>query len=166
MTKMKRRTKKRKRRRKRTGISCAGTLPAAMGSKPIRGIARFTLPASVLVSLCLAAFVCIAQVQPPVVAPPGQPTTRSIVGTVLSSSGAPVPGARVLLKNGKTLQVRSFIALDGGKYHFYGLSSDINYELRAQDNGMTSKTKNISVFDSHKLIHVDLKLTKKADFRS
>jgi hypothetical protein len=25
---------------------------------------------------------------------------------------------------------------------------------------MTSKTKNISVFDSHKVIHLDLKLTK------
>ena len=166
MTKMKRRTKTRRRKKKRTGINCAGALADAMAMKSTPGITRFALAASVLVSLCLAAFVCVAQVQPPVVAPPGQPTTRSIVGTVLSSSGAPVPGARVLLKNGKTLQVRSFIALDGGKYHFYGLSSDINYELRAQANGMTSKTKNISVFDSHKLIHVDLKLTKKADFRS
>jgi hypothetical protein len=100
-------------------------------------------------------------VQPPVVGPTGAPTTRSVEGTVLSQSGAPVPGAQVLLKNGKTLQIRSFIALQNGRYHFYGLSSDVDYELRAQSQGMTSKTKNISVFDSHRIIHVNLKLTKK-----
>lgn len=114
--------------------------------------------------LCFDGF-CFAQVQapvqPPVVSPSGAPTTRSVVGTVRSQSGASVPGARVLLKNGKTLQIRSFIALQDGRYHFYGLSTDVDYELRAQANGMTSKTKNLSVFDSHKVIHLDLKLTKK-----
>lgn len=80
---------------------------------------------------------------------------------MLSQSGTGVPGAQVLLKNSKTLQIRSFIALQDGRYHFYGLSSDIDYELRAQSNGMTSKTKNISVFNSHRVIHVNLKLTKK-----
>jgi hypothetical protein len=103
---------------------------------------------------------CFAQVQAPVTSP-GGPTTRSIVGTVVSDSGAPIPGAHVLLKNGKTLQVRSFIAQQDGKYHFYGLSSDINYEVRAQANGMTSKTKNVSVFDSHKVVRVNLKVNRK-----
>lgn len=83
------------------------------------------------------------------------------MGTVLNEAGAPVPGARILLKNGKTLQIRSFIALQDGRYHFYGLSGDVDYELRAQANGMTSKTKNVSVFDSHRVIHLNLKLTKK-----
>jgi hypothetical protein len=96
-----------------------------------------------------------------VIGPTGAPTTRSVEGRVLTESGAPVPAARVLLKNGKSLQIRSFIALQDGRYHFYGLSSDVDYELRAQSNGMTSKTKNISVFDSHKVIHVNLKLKKK-----
>jgi len=67
----------------------------------------------------------------------------------------------VLLKNGKTLQVRSFIAQEDGKYHFYGLSSDVNYEVRAQANGMTSKTRNVSVFDSHKIVRVNLKVNRK-----
>jgi hypothetical protein len=108
---------------------------------------------------CLARF-SLAQVQPPVVSQ-GGPTTRSIEGKVLNQSGASVPGAHVLLKNGKSLQVRSFIAQRDGRYHFYGLSTEVNYEIRAQANGMTSKTKNISVFDSHNVIHLDLKLTKK-----
>lgn len=118
-------------------------------------------PVICLALYCLAGFCSAQEVQPPVVGPAGAPTTRSVEGRILSQSGAPVPGARVLLKNGKSLQIRSFIALQDGRYHFYGLSSDVDYELRAQANGMTSKTKNISVFDSHKVIHVNLKLTKK-----
>lgn len=86
---------------------------------------------------------------------------RSIEGTVLSSTGAPVRGAIVLLKNGKTLQVRSFIAQQDGSYRFYGLSTDVNWELRAEANGLTSKTKTISVFDSHPHVRLNLKLVKK-----
>ena len=98
------------------------------------------------------------QMQAPVVGQRGTPTTRSIEGTVLDQKGAPVPGAVVLLKDTKTLQVRSYIASKEGKYHFFGLSSDINYELRAQANGFTSGRKDVSVFNSHQLIKMDLKL--------
>lgn len=90
-------------------------------------------------------------------------TTRSILGRVLSKAGAPVPGAVVLLKDGKTLQVRSYIAQQGGEYHFFGLSTDVNYTLRAEDKAMTSKVKTISVFDSHKQVKLDLKLIKKIE---
>jgi len=108
------------------------------------------------------AWLARAQVQPPVVSPPSSsPRTRSIEGTILSESGAPAPGAVVLLKNARTLEIRSYLADKDGKYRFYGLSSDIDYELRAEANGMTSKTKTVSVFDSHPLIHLNLKLTKK-----
>ena len=101
------------------------------------------------------------QAQAPVVGQPGTPTTRSIQGTVLDAKGAPVPNAVILLKDTKTLQVRSYLAQTDGKYHFYGLSSDINYELRAEANGMTSPRKMVSVFDSHRLITLNLKLKKK-----
>jgi hypothetical protein len=98
------------------------------------------------------------QMQTPVAPRRGESLTRSIQGTVLSKDGSPVPGARVLIKDGKTLQVRSYIAQADGKYYFFGLSTDIDYELRAQANGMTSPTKTVSVFDSHKLVTLDLKL--------
>jgi hypothetical protein len=94
------------------------------------------------------------------------PSTRSIEGTVLSSSGAPVPGAVVLIKDSKSLQVRSYIAQADGRYHFFGLSTDVNYSLRAEDKVMTSKTKNVSVFDSHRTVKLDLKLQKKIDRKS
>ena len=79
----------------------------------------------------------------------------------MDAKGSPVPGAIILLKDTKTLQVRSYIAQKDGKYHFFGLSSDINYELRAQANGMTSPEKMVSVFDSHKVVKLNLKLKKK-----
>jgi hypothetical protein len=89
------------------------------------------------------------------------PRTRSIEGTVVDKSGVPVPGAVVLLKDLKTLQVRSYIAQNDGKYQFYGLSPDINYQVRAESREMSSPTKSISVFDSHSRILVKLKLKKK-----
>ncbi len=99
---------------------------------------------------------------PPVAGPPsGTPTMRSIEGTVRDLHGAPVPGAVVLLKDLKSLQVRSFIAQNDGKYHFYGLSTDINYQVRAESPEMTSSVKSVSVFDSHRRITVNLKLKKK-----
>lgn len=101
------------------------------------------------------------QAQTPVVGQPGSATTRSIEGTVFTGTGSPLPGAIVLLKDMKTLQVRSFIAQNDGKYHFYGLSTDINYELRAESNGLTSARKTVSVFDSHKVVTLNLKLNKK-----
>lgn len=79
----------------------------------------------------------------------------------MSSTGGPVPGAIVLLKNSKTLQVRSFIAQQDGRYHFYGLSTDVNWELRAEKDGVTSKTRTVSVFDSHVKVRLNLKLDKK-----
>jgi len=101
------------------------------------------------------------QAQAPVAGPPGTPITRSIEGSVVDAHDSPVPHAVVLLKDTKTLQVRSYLAQKDGKYHFYGLSSDINYELRAQANGLTSPIKTVSVFDSHRLVKLNLKLKKK-----
>jgi hypothetical protein len=80
---------------------------------------------------------------------------------VRDSNGAAVPGATVLLKDTKTLQIRSYITQSDGTYHFFGLSNDINYSVRAQHNDMTSPSKLVSVFDSHKFIKVDLKLKDK-----
>jgi hypothetical protein len=88
-------------------------------------------------------------------------TSRSIEGTVLSANGSPVPGAVVLIKDAKTLQIRSYVAQEDGKYHFYGLSTGSNYQLRSQAQGLTSKVKTVSVFDSRRKVLLNLKLTKK-----
>lgn len=129
-----------------------------MPGNVVYGNKRVRLIAAVLaISLCAWA----QNETPPVVSRQGAHVTRTIVGKVLSPSGAPLPGAAVLLKNTTTLQIRSYLVQKDGMYRFYGLSSDITYELRAEANGLTSKTKTVSVFDSHPVIHVNLKLSKK-----
>jgi hypothetical protein len=85
-------------------------------------------------------------------------SARSVQGTVLDASGARVGGAVVLLKDTKTLQVRSFVTQTDGQYHFYGLNSNSDYQLRADHNGSSSSTKTLSVFDSRKKAVIDLKL--------
>jgi hypothetical protein len=145
--------------------------PRPLRSPLLRGYceAMAVLAACLILSLSASAQVQPSgtQVQPPVTAAPGShgshgsPTSRSIEGLVLTKEGAPVPGAVVLIKDSKTLQVRSYIAQQDGKYHFFGLGTDVNYQLRAQANGLTSKTKTVSVFDSHAKVKLNLKLTKK-----
>jgi hypothetical protein len=56
---------------------------------------------------------------------------RSVQGVVNNAQGEAVNGAVVQLKNTKTLQIRSFITRDNGAYYFHGLSTDVDYELRA-----------------------------------
>ena len=87
--------------------------------------------------------------------------TRSIEGLVLDADKRPIGQAIVLLKDTKTLQVRSYIAQTNGRYQFFGLSTEVNYEVRAESNGLTSKTKQVSVFDSHRIIKLNLKVYKK-----
>jgi Carboxypeptidase regulatory-like domain len=124
------------------------------------GVSLTTQVLSVLLFLTTASL-SFAQAQAPVIGEPGTNKIKSIVGTVMDEHGAPVPRAIVLLKDLKTLQIRSYIAQDDGSYHFYNLSGDINYELRAQADGLTSAQKTVSVFNSHKVVKLNLKLKKK-----
>ena len=101
------------------------------------------------------------QAQPPITRAPGTNATKSIVGTVLDAHGAPVPRAIVLLKDTKTLQIRSYITQGDGSYHFYDLNGDINYVLRAEAGGLTSSQKTVTVFNSKRIVKLNLKLKKK-----
>jgi hypothetical protein len=87
--------------------------------------------------------------------------TRNLSGTVKNEQEAPVPGAVVQLKDTKSLQVRSFITKDDGVYHFYGLSTDIDYQVKADSKGQSSDVKTLSVFNSTKNAVIHLKLEAK-----
>ncbi|HVV44681.1 MAG TPA: carboxypeptidase-like regulatory domain-containing protein [Bryobacteraceae bacterium] len=89
-----------------------------------------------------------------------EPQEKAVSGVVTDASGRPVPGAVVQLKNTRTLQVRSFIAREKGDYRFQGLSTDVDYELRAESNGKSSDTKTLSSFDSHEEATINLQLKK------
>ena len=90
-----------------------------------------------------------------------QPQDRSVTGTVLGKSDAPVQEAIVYLKNTKTLTIKSFITEKDGGYRFHGLSPNVDYEIYAEHDGQKSATKTISSFDTRSNItlnlHVDTK---------
>jgi hypothetical protein len=86
------------------------------------------------------------------------PNTRAVTGVVTEAGGAPVAGANVQLKDTKTLQIRSYVTHEDGAFHFAGLSTNVDYELKAEHEGHSSGTKTLSNFDSRKTAVVDLKL--------
>ena len=86
---------------------------------------------------------------------------RSVAGVVTDADDAAVNGAIVQLKDMKSLQVRSFVTTEEGKFHFFGLSINNDYEVRADFKGAASKTRTLSVFDQRKKAVMDLKLDKK-----
>lgn len=88
-------------------------------------------------------------------------TVRSVQGTVTDAEDRLVEGAVVHLKNTKTLQVRSFITRKDGAYAFHGLSTNLDYELRAEREGASSDARTLSVFDSRRKAVINLKLNKK-----
>lgn len=110
---------------------------------------------AVALALLLASGVLLAQKSKK-----GEEQTRSVQGTVISVDGAPVSGAEVQLKNTKNLQIRSYVTQKEGTYFFHGLSPDVDYEVKAQVNGVWSPTKTVSSFDSRKDVTLDLKIKK------
>jgi hypothetical protein len=88
-------------------------------------------------------------------------TVRSVEGVVTDDQGNPVVGAVVHLKNTKTLQIRSFITKEDGRYSFHGLSTNVDYELKAEHQGASSDVKTLSVFDSRSKAVINLKISRK-----
>ncbi len=89
------------------------------------------------------------------------PNVRSVQGVVTDQTGNAVQGAVVHLKNTKTLQIRSFITKQDGSYAFHGLSTNVDFELKAEQDGAASDAKTLSVFDSRSKAVINLKLNKK-----
>jgi hypothetical protein len=84
--------------------------------------------------------------------------TRAVEGKVYNSTGRVVAGAVVQIKDLKSLQIRSYITQSDGGYRFLGLSTESEYELSASYADASSKTRTLTVFNSHKKAVLDLKL--------
>ena len=88
---------------------------------------------------------------------------RTVHGTVVDKEENELPGGVVYLKNTKTLTVKTYIAEEKGEYRFSGLDPNVDYEIHAEKEGMTSTKRTISSFDSRKQIVVNLKVDKKKE---
>ena len=115
---------------------------------------------SLLISLGSAVGV-MAQDKPTKAERREEANSRAVQGAVVSADDQPAVGAVVQLKDLRTLQVRSFITLTDGLYHFSGLKADIDYQLTAKSGEMTSAPRALSIFDNRKEAVVNFKLDKK-----
>ena len=88
---------------------------------------------------------------------------RTVHGTVIDKDENELPGGVVYLKNTKTQTVKTYIAEEKGEYRFSGLDPNVDYEIHAENEGMTSTKRTISSFDSRKEIVVNLKVDKKKE---
>ncbi len=91
------------------------------------------------------------------------PNIRNVSGVVTLPDGNPAAGAVVQLKNLKTLQIRSFITREDGKYQFQNLSTSIDYELTATYHDMESPRRTLTIFDTRLDAVVNLKLERKRE---
>lgn len=89
--------------------------------------------------------------------------TRSLQGIVFDKAEHPVEQAVVQLKNSRTLQVISFITQPDGAYHFANLKQDVEYQVKAVHEGLTSGWKRLSIFDTRKVAEMNLTVDKKAE---
>jgi hypothetical protein len=89
-----------------------------------------------------------------------QSELRTVRGAVLDKAENPVSSAVVYLKNVRTLAVKTYISDRSGEYRFSGLDPNVDYEVHAESESMTSNTRTVSSFDGRKDIVISLKLDK------
>jgi hypothetical protein len=82
-------------------------------------------------------------------------------GSVIDKSENPVPASVIYLKNVKSQAVKTYIADESGNYRFSGLDPNVDYEIHAEHDDLTSSIRTVSSFDSRRDIEVTLKLSKK-----
>lgn len=121
---------------------------------PVRKWLRVLLPV-------LVAVACALSVQARVPQDQKEPELRTVHGSVVDKDENPVPSSVVYLKNVKTQGVKTYIADDSGDYRFSGLDPNVDYEIHAEHNDMTSSLRTISSYDSRRDINLVLKLAHK-----
>ena len=88
---------------------------------------------------------------------------RTVRGQVLDKQESPLATARVYLRNLRTQTVKTYISDDAGNYRFSGLDPNVDYELHAERDELTSAKRRVSSFDTRKEIVLNLKLDKKKE---
>jgi hypothetical protein len=86
---------------------------------------------------------------------------RTVHGTVENKDENPVPASVVYLLNVKTQAVKTSFTDEKGLYRFSGLDPNLDYQIHAEHDDMTSSTRSISSYDSRRDIEITLKLSKK-----
>jgi hypothetical protein len=117
--------------------------------KPRRMLAMVALVA-------LAAAIVFAQEKPK-----KESELRTVRGTVVDKDEAPVETAVVYLKNGHTQDIITHLSDKDGTFRFSGLDLNVDYDIHAEKEGMSSATRSVSNFDTRKEFVLTLKLDRK-----
>ena len=107
--------------------------------------------------VALAATVLFAQGKPKV----SDSQSRTIRGTVVDKDESPVDSGVVYLKNVHTNDIVTHLSEPDGQFRFTGLDLNVDYEIHAELEGMTSASRSISNFDNRKEFVLTLKLDHK-----
>ena len=113
-----------------------------------------------LFACCLATAFCAAGPGVAVFAQDRGTAQRVVQGKVTDAGNAPIKGAVVYLKDGRSLAVKSYFSDDQGGYRFGQLSPNTDYEIWAENNGKKSAVKTVSSFDSKSQFTINLKVDK------
>lgn len=105
----------------------------------------------------LAATVFLAQEKPK----GKESELRTVRGTVVDKEEAPVDTAVVYLKNVHTQDIITHLSDTDGTFRFSGLDLNVDYEIHAEKEGLTSSTRSVSNFDTRKEFVLTLKLDRK-----
>jgi hypothetical protein len=124
---------------------------------PVRNasFSRIGLFGFLVVSLAIFVFSTAAQDKK------GELQLRTVHGSIVDKDDNPVASSVVYLLNVRTQSVITRITDDTGIYRFSGLDPNVDYEIHAEHNDLTSPTRTISSFDSRRDIEVILKLAHK-----
>ena len=86
---------------------------------------------------------------------------RTVRGTVVDKGENPVDSAVVYLKNLRSQDITTHISGKDGRFSFSGLDLNVDYEIHAELQGMTSSSRSMSSFDDRKEFVLTLKLDHK-----
>ena len=81
---------------------------------------------------------------------------RDLTGIVTDKRGNALPGAAVQLEDTATLSVISYITGNDGRYHFNGLSDEVDYTVRAKYRKYWSAQKRFSKLNGSPHPKIDL----------
>lgn len=83
---------------------------------------------------------------------------KTLTGQVVDKAGKGLAQAVVYLKNQRTLEVRTHISDEEGKYRFNGLNLETDFAVHAQHRGASSSTRTVSSFDDKKDVYLVLEI--------
>jgi hypothetical protein len=113
--------------------------------------------------LALVALIAIAATMAFAQGNPGgkQSQLRTVRGTVIDKDENPVETAVVYLKNLHSNDIVTHLSASDGQFRFSGLDLNVDYEIHAEHEGMSSSSHSVSNFDTRKEFVLTLKLDHK-----